>query len=251
MAYDNLTEEEVRVIGCLLEKEVTTPDHYPLSINALTNACNQKSNRDPVVHYSEQQVQQIVHQLESKHLVASTSGFGSRVTKYKHRFCNTELGDFRLSDQEKALVCVLFLRGAQTPGELRGRTQRLCDFSSVQAVEQTLMAMASRAKPLVVQCERQAGKRESRWLHLLGTTSESINRHVSNHGSSQNSQNVNAVKDDQTTHDSQQTHGSQQTHDSQQSQDTQQTNARIEQLEERVEQLEQQIQQLSEQINNR
>lgn len=241
MAYDNLNDEQLRVIGCLLEKEVTTPDHYPLSINALTNACNQKSNRDPVVNYSEQQVQQVINQLELRHLVSSTSGFGSRVTKYKHRFCNTELGDFRLNNKEKAIICVLFLRGAQTPGELRSRTQRLCEFATVQDVEQTLVAMASRDKPLVVQCERQAGKRESRWLHLLGVESERYE--IGEQGFSDqksHEQNSNASQPIKQTSDEQMHSANSNSHLN--------TEAHMVKLEQRIEQLEQQVQRLAEQL---
>ncbi len=175
-----LTSEQLRVIGCLLEKEVTTPDQYPLSINALTNACNQKSNREPVMNLSESDVQKVIDDLTKLNLVTTDSGFGSRVTKYQHRFCNTEFGELKLSDQEKAILCVLFLRGAQTPGELRTRTQRLCEFESVADVEAVLKAMAARTKSLVVQLAREPGKREARWLHMFGSqeTSEQLLQEV-------------------------------------------------------------------------
>ncbi|WP_144392861.1 YceH family protein [Pleionea sediminis] len=163
-----LSLEQQRVIGCLLEKEVTTPDQYPLSLNALVNACNQKSNREPVMNLTESDVQNVVDELTSLHLVTSAAGFGSRVAKYQHRFCNTEFGDLKLSDQEKAIICVMFLRGPQTPGELRTRTQRMCSFESVVEVEETLRAMAGRPKALVVQLAREPGKREARWGHLMG-----------------------------------------------------------------------------------
>ncbi len=171
-----LSSEQLRVIGCLLEKEVTTPDQYPLSVNALTNACNQKSNRDPVMNLSESDVQRVIDDLTKLNLVTTDSGFGSRVTKYQHRFCNTEFGELKLSEQEKGILCVLFLRGAQTPGELRTRTQRLCEFESVADVEAVLKAMAARAKSLVVQLAREPGKREARWLHMFGSqeTSEQL-----------------------------------------------------------------------------
>ncbi len=112
---------EARVIGCLIEKEVTTPDHYPLTLNSLTTACNQKSNRDPVLSLSEAEVQDAAQALISRRLVSDESGFNSRVSKFQHRFCNTEFGDLKLSAQEKGIVCCLLLRGAQTPGELRTR----------------------------------------------------------------------------------------------------------------------------------
>ena len=117
-----LTPHEARVIGCLIEKEVTTPDQYPLSLNALTNACNQKSNRDPVMTLDERLVQDTVDGLVKKRLVSEKTGFGSRVVKYQHRFCNTDFGELRFSEQELGIVCVLLLRGAQTPGELRTRS---------------------------------------------------------------------------------------------------------------------------------
>jgi uncharacterized protein len=121
---------EARVIGCLIEKEITTPDQYPLSLNALTNACNQKTNRDPVLELSEAEVQHSVDTLMRKYMVSDKSaGYGGRVTKYKHRFCNTEFGPLKFSKQELGIICVLLLRGPQTPGELRARTNRLCEFS--------------------------------------------------------------------------------------------------------------------------
>src|SRR5690606_4993405 len=110
---------ETRVIGSLIEKSLTTPDQYPLSINALTNACNQKSNREPVLDLAEATVKEVTESLVEAGLVTEVSGWGSRVIKYKHRFCNTEFSDLKLTDQELAIICVLFLRGAQTPGELR------------------------------------------------------------------------------------------------------------------------------------
>ena len=131
----NLSLYETRVIGALLEKERTTPDQYPLTLNALTTACNQKSNRDPVLELEETEVREVLDDLLKKHLVSEQEGFGSRVTKIKHRFCNTEFSDLQLSDRAVAVLCVLFLRGPQTPGELRSRTNRLCSFDDVQQVE--------------------------------------------------------------------------------------------------------------------
>src|SRR6201991_26246 len=124
-----LTTIEARVIGCLIEKAITTPDQYPLSLNALVNACNQKSNRDPVMDVSESQVQATVDALSKKHFVVEKSGFGSRVPKYQHRFCNTEYGTLKFNPQELAIVCELLVRGPQTPGELRTRAARMADFS--------------------------------------------------------------------------------------------------------------------------
>src|ERR1700753_658017 len=140
-----LTSNEARIIGCLIEKEITTPDQYPLSINALTNACNQKTSRDPVLDLSESEVQQSVDSLMRKYFVSDRSaGYGGRVTKYKHRFCNTEFGSLKFSKQELGIICVLLLRGAQTPGELRSRTNRLCEFSDAEQVEATLRQLLTR-----------------------------------------------------------------------------------------------------------
>ncbi len=163
-----LDEHEARVVGSLLEKEITTPDQYPLSLNALTNACNQKSNRDPVMRLDEAQVLAALDSLRGKHLILEKSGFGSRVPKYQHRFCNTQFGTLQFSEQEFGLVCVLLLRGPQTPGELRSRTQRLCRFSDVGEVEACLEALADREDgPFVVRLAREPGKRESRYAHLF------------------------------------------------------------------------------------
>ncbi|OQQ02869.1 DUF480 domain-containing protein [Vibrio campbellii] len=163
-----LTAIEARVIGCLIEKEVTTPDQYPLSLNALTNACNQKSNREPVMSLSEADVLDAVDALIERRLVSDESGFNSRVSKYQHRFCNTEFGDLKLTEQEKGIVCCMLLRGAQTPGEIRTRTNRLTTFNDVKEVENVLEHLADDEKgPLVVKLPREAGKRESRYMHLF------------------------------------------------------------------------------------
>jgi len=165
----HLTSYEARVIGCLLEKQRTTPEQYPLSLNALTNACNQKSSRDPVLSLDEATVQDTIDALMKKHYVTEKSGFGSRVTKYQHRFCNTEFGPLKLSEQELGIVCVLLLRGPQTPGELRTRTDRLCKFHDVHEVESTLEQLMQRDDgPFVVKLPREPGKRESRFAHLFG-----------------------------------------------------------------------------------
>ena len=168
-----LTPCEIRVIACLLEKQRTTPEHYPLSLNALTSACNQKSNRDPVLTLDEVTVQDTVDGLIKKHYVTDRSGFGSRVTKYQHRFCNTEFGTLRFSEQEIGILCVLMLRGPQTPGELRARTDRLCSFRDVGEVESVLDQLAQRDDgPFVVKLPREPGKRESRFAHLFGDEAE-------------------------------------------------------------------------------
>jgi uncharacterized protein len=171
-----LSPNEARVIGCLLEKEVTTPDQYPLSLNALTNACNQKTNRDPVLELSEAVVQQAVDSLMKKYLVSDKSaGYGGRVTKYKHRFCNTEFGSLKFSKQEFGIICVLLLRGPQTPGELRARTNRLCEFADSEQVEATLKNLMAREDgPFIARLPRAAGARESRYAHLFSGVIESV-----------------------------------------------------------------------------
>ncbi len=161
----NLSLYETRVIGCLIEKAITTPDQYPLSLNALVNACNQKSNRDPVLELKEVTVQDTVDGLIKKFLVSR--GYGSRVTKYQHRFCNSEFGTLQLSEKATAIICELFLRGPQTPGELRSRTERLCKFGDVNEVEAELASLMAREEPLVVKLPREPGKRESRYAHLF------------------------------------------------------------------------------------
>src|SRR5689334_18119643 len=151
-----LTPLEARVIGCLIEKQITTPDQYPLSLNALVNACNQKSNRDPVLELDERTVQQTVDELGRKHLVVEKSGFGSRVPKYQHRFCNTEYGTLKLDPQELAIVCELLVRGPQTPGELRTRASRMAPFGETSDVEAALMRLRDRPDgPFVVQLARE------------------------------------------------------------------------------------------------
>jgi uncharacterized protein YceH (UPF0502 family) len=163
-----LSAEQCRVIGVMLEKEVTTPDQYPLSLNGVTLGCNQKSNRDPVVQYSENDVQNIIDELKSKKLIFEQTGVGSRVVKYRHRFCNTEFGDLKLSRQQLAIVCVMLLRGPQTPGELRTRTNRLAEFENTAEVESVLEKMHDlNDEQLVVKLPREPGKRESRYAHLF------------------------------------------------------------------------------------
>ncbi|HXO15555.1 MAG TPA: DUF480 domain-containing protein [Steroidobacteraceae bacterium] len=163
-----LSPLEARVIGCLIEKQITTPDHYPLSLNALVNACNQKSNRDPLMEVDEPTIQASVDQLARKHFVVEKSGFGSRVPKYQHRFCNTEYGTLKLTAQELAIVCELLVRGPQTPGELRTRASRMAPFSEVGQAEAALESLRSREDgPFVVRLPREPGRRDSRWAHLF------------------------------------------------------------------------------------
>lgn len=160
---------EARVIGCMIEKQITTPDQYPLSLNSLVGACNQKSNRDPVMSLDEPAVQHTLDALSRKHLVLERSGFGSRVPKYQHLFCNTEFGSLKFTAQELAIVCELLLRGAQTPGELRSRASRMASFTDVTEVEAALQSLLERESgPLVARLPREPGRRESRYMQLFG-----------------------------------------------------------------------------------
>ncbi|CAH9065461.1 hypothetical protein PSECIP111951_03717 [Pseudoalteromonas holothuriae] len=160
-----LNEVEQRIVGCLLEKQTTTPEHYPLSLNALTNACNQKSNRDPVMTVTESDILDTLATLNTKHIVIVDEGLSGRVNKYGHRFCNTEFSQLQFSEQQRAIICVLLLRGAQTPGELRTRCARLAAFSQVSEVESALEDL--QAQSLVKKLAREPGKRESRYVHLF------------------------------------------------------------------------------------
>jgi len=163
-----LSPSEARVIGCLIEKQITTPDQYPLSLNALVNACNQKSNRDPVMSADEAAIQTTLDHLIGKHLVIEKSGFGSRVPKYQHRLCNTEFEPLKFTPQELAIVCELLVRGPQTPGELRTRAARMASFSEVGQVETALESLSSHADgPFVVRLPREPGRRDSRYAHLF------------------------------------------------------------------------------------
>jgi uncharacterized protein YceH (UPF0502 family) len=163
-----LSGAEARVVGCLLEKQVTTPEQYPLSVNAVMMACNQKTNREPVMNLSEHDVQDVLDELVKRHYLRTVSGFGNRVTKYEQRFCNSEFGDLKLSAAEVAVITTLLLRGAQTPGELRTRASRMHEFADMQEVEQTLQGLSTREDgPYVVRLAREPGKRESRYMHLF------------------------------------------------------------------------------------
>jgi uncharacterized protein YceH (UPF0502 family) len=158
-----LNETEVRVLGSLVEKQVTTPDYYPLTLNALLHACNQISNRDPVVQYDERTLTDALDTLRGKNLVYIFYGAESRVPKYKHMMREV----FTLSAQELAVMCVLMLRGAQTVGEVRGRTGRLYEFADLREVEATLDGLAQRDEPLVTKLPRQIGRKEARYAQLL------------------------------------------------------------------------------------
>ncbi len=165
-----LTAIEARIVGALVEKEVTTPDYYPLTMNALINACNQRSNREPVMDLDEDDVRQALHSLEDQHLAGRARNADGRVTKYEHW-----LGEaFNFGRAETALICVLLLRGPQTPGELRGRTERLHEFSEISDVIGGLQRLMEREPPLVALLPRQPGARESRYAHLLSGPVDSI-----------------------------------------------------------------------------
>jgi len=159
-----LSATEVRVLGSLIEKAITTPDYYPLSLNALTNACNQLTNRDPVASFDETAVVRALDGLREKRLASVYSGAESRVAKYKHSFTDAIL----LTPAEVALLCVLMLRGPQTVGELRTRAERLFKFDTLPEVDETLTALAARTpQPLITKLPRQPGTKESRYAHLL------------------------------------------------------------------------------------
>jgi len=164
-----LNEVEVRVLGALVEKEITTPEYYPLSLNALVNACNQKSNREPVMQLDEDTVRDALLALQEKRLAGPASGADSRVTKYEHR-----LESFNFSRREIAVLCVLLLRGPQTPGELRGRTERMYRFEDLEQVQSALHQLMEREPSLAAVLPRQPGTKEARYAHLLGGPVESI-----------------------------------------------------------------------------
>lgn len=163
-----LSAIEARIIGSLIEKQITTPDQYPLSLNALVNACNQKSNRDPLMQLDEPAVKAAVDGLARRHFVLEKSGFGSRVPKYQQIFCNTEFGSLKFTPQETAIVCELLVRGPQTPGELRTRVPRMAELTDPGAIEGLLEGLAARADgAIVAQLPREAGRRDSRWAQLF------------------------------------------------------------------------------------
>ena len=158
-----LTEIETRVLGSLIEKDITTPDYYPLSLNALVNACNQKNNRDPVMTLDEESVRTALSSLQEKRLAGPAGGADSRVTKYEHRLQEV----FNFDRREIAILCVLLLRGPQTPGELRSRTERMYHFDSLEDVVSTLDRLSQRDPPLAAILPRQPGTKESRYTHLF------------------------------------------------------------------------------------
>jgi len=165
-----LTPAEARVVGALMEKESTTPDYYPLSLNALVNACNQKSNREPVMELDENAVRDALEGLREKRLAGPTSSADSRVTKYEHRMQEV----FNFTRGENALVCVLLLRGPQTPGELRGRTERMHRFEELSDVQSTLQRLMQRTPALVAVLPRQPGTKEARYTHLFSGNVDAV-----------------------------------------------------------------------------
>ena len=164
-----LNEVEARVLGALLEKETTTPDYYPLSLNALLNASNQKSNREPVMNLDEPAIRDALNGLQQKNLAGPAKGADSRVTKFEHRLQEI----FNFDRREAAILCVLLLRGPQTPGELRGRTERMYRFEDLEQVQSALQQLMRREPPLVKLLPRQPGTKEARYAHLLSGEIES------------------------------------------------------------------------------
>ena len=164
----NLSANEARIIGCLIEKSVVTPDQYPLTLNALTNACNQKSSRSPVMSLQQGEVQRTIRELESKTLLRVDENFKSRVEKYVQRFCNTRYSDYQFDPPQLAIVCSLLLRGPQTPGELKARSGRLHSFADNAAVVGALkMLIEWQGNPLVVKLPRTPGRQDSEYMHLF------------------------------------------------------------------------------------
>lgn len=163
-----LNENEARVIASLIEKSVVTPDQYPMTLNALTNACNQKSSRDPVMSLSQGEVQHTIRTLEEKHLARTEENFKSRTEKYSQRFCSTRYSDYQFDSSQVAIICLLLLRGPQTPGELKARSGRLHDFADNSDVVFALDSLINReGVPLLVKLPRTAGRKDSEYMHLF------------------------------------------------------------------------------------
>ncbi len=163
-----LSAIDARIIGSLIEKQITTPDQYPLSLNALVNACNQKSNREPLMQLDEATVKFAVDSLARRHFVVEKSGFGSRVPKYQQIFCNTEFGSLKFTPQETAIMCELLVRGPQTPGELRARVTRMAELPDPDIIEALLEGLTNRPEgAMVAQLPRESGRRDSRWAQLF------------------------------------------------------------------------------------
>jgi len=186
-----LNQVEARVLGSLIEKDITTPDYYPLSLNALINACNQKNNRDPVMTLDEDAVRQALDTLQANRLAGPTSSADSRVTKYEHRLQEV----FNFTRGETAVLCVLLLRGPQTPGELRGRGERMHRFEDLTEVQSTLQRLMQREHPLARMLARQPGTKEARYMHLLSGDVEDGNAalaglSISDHGNSSDGERI-------------------------------------------------------------
>jgi len=165
----NLSANECRVLGCLMEKSITTPEQYPLTLNALTNACNQKSARTPVMSLSQGVVQHTVRMLEQQHLLRVEENFKRGVEKYTQRLCNSSFSELQFDDAQFAIICLLLLRGPQTPGELRARSGRLHEFADNEAVVEALDSLIERpGDALVVKLPRSPGRKDSEYMHLLG-----------------------------------------------------------------------------------
>lgn len=167
----NLSAVEQRVLGSLMEKSKTTPDYYPMTLNSLTAACNQKSSRKPVTDYSEETILSALSNLKAMSLVATAVGAGSRTVKYKHNFGTV----YPISDGELAIMCLLFLRGAQTPGELNTNSGRLHEFTSLESVLETLVKLSEANPPFVKELPKQTGQKETRFIHLFGEVSVDTN----------------------------------------------------------------------------
>ena len=163
-----ISDIEARIVGCLIEKSIVTPDQYPLTLNALTSACNQKSGRNPVMALKQGEVQHAIRDLEAKHLVRTEENFKSRTEKYTQRFCNTRYSNLQFDPPQLAIVCLLLLRGPQTPGELRSRSGRLHTFAEPAEVLQALTSLIDRESgPLLVKLPRTPGRKDSEYMHLF------------------------------------------------------------------------------------
>jgi len=174
-----LSDKEARVVGCLIEKSIVTPDQYPLTLNALTNACNQKSSREPVMALHPGEVQQTIRQLEAKHLARTDENFKSRTEKYSQRFCNTRYSNLQFDDGQLAIVCLLLLRGPQTPGELRSRSGRLHTFADNDEVVTAINGLIEHeGGPMLVKLPRTPGRKDSEYMHLFSGAVD-VEAHVS------------------------------------------------------------------------
>ena len=174
-----LSDIEARVIGCLIEKSVVTPDQYPMTLNALTNACNQKSSREPVMSLSPGEVQHTIRGLEVKHYARTEENFKSRAEKYSQRFCSTRYSDFQFDAAEAAVVCLLLLRGPQTPGELKAHSGKLHSFADNSDVVSVLDGLITRdGEPLIVKLPRTSGRKDAEYMHLFSGPVD-IEAHVS------------------------------------------------------------------------